>query len=181
VVSKAAPGSQDLYWLPYLMGERTPHLDAAVRAGWIGLTASHTRAEMIRSVLEGVGYSQKDGLDIIEAMGIPINRIRMSGGGARSPFWRQLLADLVGKPVAVLENEEGSAYGAALLALAGTGESGSVEEIAGRVARETAVYTPDPRLQAVYREGHARYRALYPALEPFYHPDPAGGRKDTSE
>jgi xylulokinase len=116
----ASAGSQGLFWLPYLMGERTPHLDASARGGWIGLTARHTRADLIRSLMEGVAYSQKDGLEIIEQMGVPVHSIRLSGGGARSPFWRQMFADVLGKRVSVLESQEGSAYGAALLALVGT-------------------------------------------------------------
>src|SRR5205809_6594771 len=86
----APAGSQGLYWLPYLMGERTPHLDATARGGWIGLTARHTRADLIRSLIEGVSFSQKDCLDIIEQLGVPISSVRVSGGGARSPFWRRL-------------------------------------------------------------------------------------------
>ena len=103
------------------MGERTPHLDARARGGWIGLTAKHTRADMIRSLLEGVSYSQKDCLDIIEQMGVHVESVRVSGGGARSAFWRQMLADVFRKRVVTLETQEGSAYGAALLALTGTG------------------------------------------------------------
>src|SRR5690242_20401841 len=95
--SQASAGSHGLYWLPYLMGERTPHLDAAARGGWIGLTASHTRADLIRSLLEGVCYSQKDCLDIIAQMGASVTAVRVSGGGARSAFWRQMLADVFGK------------------------------------------------------------------------------------
>ena len=81
------------------MGERTPHLDARARGGWIGLTAKHTRADLIRSVIEGVCYSQKDCLDIVEQLGVPVSSVRASGGGARSPFWRQILADVFGKRV----------------------------------------------------------------------------------
>src|SRR5262249_31129344 len=113
----APPGSQGLFWLPYLMGERTPHLDASARGGWMGLTAKHSRADLIRSLLEGVSYSQKDCLEIIEQMGEAVDSVRLSGGGARSAFWRQMLADVLGKRAAVLETEEGSAYGAALLAM----------------------------------------------------------------
>src|SRR5204862_725858 len=90
----ALPGSQGLFWLPYLMGERTPHLDATARGGWLGLTAAHTRADLIRSLIEGVSYSQKDCLDIIEELGVPVESVRLSGGGARSPFWRCLLANV---------------------------------------------------------------------------------------
>ena len=128
-------GAQGLFWLPYLMGERTPHLDATARGGWIGLTASHTRADLIRAVIEGVSYSQKDCLDIIEELGVEVNSVRASGGGARSPFWRRLLADIFGKRVVTLETQEGSAYGAALLALAGTGAYASVPKLAAPSSR----------------------------------------------
>src|SRR5580700_362642 len=122
-------GAQGLFWLPYLMGERTPHLDATARGGWIGLTNSHKRADLIRAVVEGVSYSQRDCLDIVASLGVPLSSVRVSGGGARSTFWRQLLADILGHQVVTLETQEGSAYGAALLALAGTGEYGSVPEV----------------------------------------------------
>ena len=132
----APAGSQGLYWLPYLMGERTPHLDATARGGWIGLTASHRRAELIRSLIEGVSYSQKDCLEIVEGLGVAVERVRASGGGAKSPFWRQMLADVFDKPVVTLASQEGSALGAALLAMVGTGEYASVPEVCGAVIRE---------------------------------------------
>jgi xylulokinase len=150
------------------MGERTPHLDAVVRGSWVGLTAGHTRGDMIRSLLEGVSYSQKDGLDLIEQMGVEVSTVRVSGGGARSVFWRQMLANVFGKRIAVLESEEGSAYGAALLALAGTGDAGSVAEVSKKAVREVATYQPEPEFEEIYRTGHAAYQQLYPALAPFY-------------
>jgi xylulokinase len=162
--SGAAPGSQGLFWLPYLMGERTPHLDASARGGWIGLTAKHTRADLIRSLLEGVSYSQKDCLDIIVQMGAAVTSVRFSGGGARSEFWQQMLADVLGKPVAVLENQEGSAYGAALLALVGTGEYASVEEVCTAAIREVRTVEPRAAEQELYAAGHRIYQALYPAI-----------------
>jgi xylulokinase len=165
----AAPaGSQGLFWLPYLMGERTPHLDAAARGGWIGLTARHQRADLIRAVLEGVSYSQRDCLDIIEDLGVPVRSVRVSGGGARSPFWRQLLADVFNKMVVTLETQEGSAYGAALLALAGTGEYGSVPEACRAAIREVDCLRPQPAGTAFYTRAHRVYQALYPALQPVY-------------
>lgn len=160
----AKPGCDGLYWLPYLMGERTPHLDATIRGGWIGLTARHTRADLIRSLIEGVSYSQRDGLDIIENLGIVISSVRASGGGAKSPFWRQILADLFDKPVITLASQEGSAYGAALLALVGTGEYSSVPEVCGAVIEERETKLPRPVEAAVYRAGHGTFRSLYPAL-----------------
>jgi len=164
----APAGSQGLYWLPYLMGERTPHLDAAARGGWIGLTARHTRADLIRALLEGVSYSQKDCLDIIEELGVGVESVRVSGGGARSPFWRQLLADILGKRVVVLETQEGSAYGAALMALVGTGVYGSVPEACRAAIREVDSVTPRSTERELYARGHQVYRALYPALRPLY-------------
>jgi xylulokinase len=164
----ARPGSQGLFWLPYLMGERTPHLDSTARGGWIGLTARHTRADLIRSLIEGVSYSQKDCLDIVGELGVPIRSIRVSGGGARSPFWRRLLANVFGKPVVTLETQEGSAYGAALLAMVGTGEFKSVPEVCRAAIREVETVDPDPDQAREYAERHGVYRSLYPALQPFY-------------
>ncbi len=165
----AAPaGSQGLYWLPYLMGERTPHLDASCRGGWIGLTAKHTRADLIRALIEGVCYSQKDCLDIIEALGVEVTSVRVSGGGARSAFWRQLLADVMGKRVVVLETQEGSAYGAALLALVGTGVYGSAPEVCRAAIREVDAVEPRAAERDLYARGHELYQALYPALQSLY-------------
>jgi xylulokinase len=165
----AAPaGSQGLFWLPYLMGERTPHLNAQARGGWIGLTAKHTRADLIRSVIEGVSYSQKDGLDVVEQLGIAVSSVRASGGGARSLFWRQILADVFGKRVARLETQEGSAYGAALLAMVGTGEYASVPEACAATIREADSVEPRAAESALYARAHEVYRALYPALQPLY-------------
>ena len=165
----AAPaGAQGLFWLPYLMGERTPHLDATARGGWIGLTARHTRADLIRAIVEGVSYSQRDCLDIIEELGVPVESVRASGGGARSPFWRQLLADILNKKVVTLATQEGSAYGAALLALVGTGEYGSVPEVCHAAIREVDTLVPRPAEAAFYAKAHQVYRALYPALKPVF-------------
>ncbi len=164
----APGGSQSLFWLPYLMGERTPHLDATARAAWVGLTASHTRADLIRSVIEGVCYSQKDGLDIIEGMGVPVNSVRVSGGGATSPFWRQVLADVLNKRVVMLESQEGSAYGAAVLALVGTGAFASVPEACRAMIREVSSDLPRPAQAASYQKWHRVYQAIYPALKPIY-------------
>ncbi|MBK5291832.1 MAG: xylulokinase, partial [Acidobacteriia bacterium] len=157
-------GAEGLFWLPYLMGERTPHLDATCRGGWIGLTARHTRADMIRSLLEGVSYSQKDCLTIIEAMGVTISSVRLSGGGARSPFWRQMLADVFDRRVSTLSTQEGSAYGAGLLAMVGTGAFGSVPEACKAVIHETESLQPDSARARKYQAGYSVYQGLYPAL-----------------
>lgn len=166
--AQAAPGAQGLFWLPYLMGERTPHLDASARGGWIGITAKHTRADLIRALIEGVSYSQRDCLEIIEGMGVPVESVRASGGGGQSPFWRQVLADVFGKRVAALETQEGSAYGAALLAMVGTGAYSSVPEVCRAVIREVDAVAPRSHEMQIYARGYEVYKALYPSLRPLY-------------
>jgi xylulokinase len=166
--SQSPAGAQGLFWLPYLMGERTPHLDATARGGWIGLTASHTRADLIRAVIEGVCYSQRDCLDIIEGLGVGVSSVRASGGGAKSAFWRGLLAGILDKRVVTLETQEGSAYGAALLALAGTGEYGSVPEVCRIAIRETDSACAPDHEAAFYAKAHRVYQSLYPALRPAF-------------
>lgn len=157
-------GAQGLFWLPYLMGERTPHLDAEARGGWIGLTAKHQRADMIRSVLEGVAHSQMDCLEIIESMGVAVKSVRLSGGGAKSPFWRQMFANVFGKQVVTLESQEGSAYGAALLGMVATGVFASLPEACAATIRQVDVVEPNAEASE-YKTGHKRYQALYPALK----------------
>jgi len=164
----APAGSNGLVWLPYLMGERTPHLDALARGGWIGITAKHTRADLIRALLEGVSYSQKDCLAIIEELGVAVSSVRASGGGAKSPFWRQMLADIFNKRVVVLETQEGSAYGAALLAVAGTGEYSSVPEVCRVAIREVDSVCPRPETAAAYAGFYEVFKAAYPAVKPLF-------------
>jgi xylulokinase len=166
--AQSPPGARGLYWLPYLMGERTPHLDAAARGGWIGLTAKHTREDLIRALIEGVAYSQKDGLDLVVALGVNIASIGASGGGARSPLWRQILADVFQKPVVTMASEEGSALGAAILGMVATGEYSSVLEACGAIVRERDVIEPRAEGSKIYTAGHAVYRSLYPALKPLF-------------
>jgi xylulokinase len=162
--SVAAAGSQGLFWLPYLMGERTPHLDALARGGWIGLTASHTRADLIRALIEGVSYSLRDCLDLVEALGVEVNSVRASGGGAKSAFWRQLLASIFNHRVVTLETQEGSAYGAALIAMVGSGEFGSVPEACRATIREMESVAPDGDA-AYYAAAHRVFAGLYQALK----------------
>ena len=161
-------GAHGLFWLPYLMGERTPHLDALARGAWIGLTAKHQRADMIRSILEGVSYSLRDGLEIIRELGAPVVNVRLSGGGARSPFWQQLFADIFGVRVVTLQTQEGSAYGAALLAMVGTGHFASVQQACHAVIKEVEMKTPDQTACTFYERAYRVYRSLYPALTQAY-------------
>ena len=123
---------------------------------------------MVRSVIEGVCFSQKDGLDIIEGMGVPVESVRLSGGGAKSSFWRQLMADVLNKRVVTLDSQEGSAYGAALLAVTGTGAYGTVEECCRTAIREAAAVNARPAEAQAYSQLHQVYQAIYPALKPLY-------------
>ena len=164
--AQTSPGAQGLFWLSYLMGERTPHLDATIRGGWVGLTAKHTRADLIRAVIEGVSYSLRDCLEIVEGLGVPVASVRASGGGAKSEFWRGLLASIFDRRVVTLETQEGSAYGAALLALAGTGAYASVPEVCRAAIRETASVSPQASEAAFYARAHRIYQSMYPALKP---------------
>ncbi len=164
----APPLSHGLYWLPYLMGERTPHLDAIARGGWIGLTARHGRPEMLRAIVEGVSYSLRDCLGVIENMGVDVNSVRASGGGAKSLFWRQMLADIFRRGISTLENTEGSAYGAALLALASAGEYKTVEEACAVAVREADCLIPNVHESAAYERGYEVFSVLYPTLKPVF-------------
>ena len=161
-------GAEGLYWLPYLMGERTPHLDAYARGGWVGLTAKHTRGHLVRAILEGVAYSLNDCLGIIESLGANVEAVRASGGGAKSPLWRNILAGVFSKPIATLQTQEGSAYGAALLAMVGTGAFDSVEEACSSSIIEQGRDQPDPNLTAAYGRCYGMFRNLYPALRDLY-------------
>lgn len=166
--TSSKPGADGLFWLPYLMGERTPHLDATARAAWVGLTARHQRADLIRAILEGVCYSQKDGNEIIAGLGAHPSDVRLSGGGAKSPFWHQLFADILDARVVTLATQEGSAYGAALLALVGTGEYSSATEVCNAAIHEVEVKTPNSDSVAAYARRYQVYKSLYPALKSAY-------------
>lgn len=160
--STARPGAGGVVFLPYLMGERTPHNDAMARAALIGMTARTTKAEISRAVIEGITFGLADSLALIRELHAgDVSEIRLTGGGARSGFWRKLMADIFDTPVAITTSTEGPAYGAALLAGAASGVFGSVEEAADALVHVTATVSPDPATAARYREIHAVYRDLY--------------------
>ncbi|MEX0745758.1 MAG: xylulokinase [Phycisphaeraceae bacterium] len=163
--SKATPGCEGLYFLPYLTGERCPHPDPDARGGWIGLTARHDRPAMIRSLIEGVTYGMADALQIMEGMGVAVDTVRLSGGGAKSPFWRQLQADVYHHRVATINSDEGPAYGVAILAGVGTGVWKNVPEACAAVIRETEALEPDTKRAGCYAKWHEQYQRLYTALK----------------
>src|SRR5712664_1346582 len=140
--ASAPPGSDGALWAPYLMGERTPHLDPNARAALVGLTASHARAHIIRAILEGVAFSLRDTLTLFAEMNVPVEKIRLGGGGARAPVWRQIQADVYGQGVEILEAEEGAAYGAALLAGVGAGFWPTVDAACAATVRVASRVTP---------------------------------------
>ncbi len=158
------PGAEGLLFLPYLSGERTPHLDPAARGAFVGLTARHSRAHLTRAVLEGVVFSLHDGFALIRELGVPIREVRATGGGARSPLWRQILADTLDLPVRRVVAEEGPAYGAALLAGVAAGVWRDLAAAAMVVRLRPEQDEPDPAGVHLYAEYAALYRTLYPAL-----------------
>jgi xylulokinase len=161
-------GSEGVFWAPYLMGERTPHLDPFARAAFVGLSASHTRAHLIRAVIEGVTYSLKDTFTIFNEIHVPIERIRLGGGGARSPLWQQIQADVYTHEVEILKAEEGAAYGAAILAGVGSGCWKSVDEACDAAVRVSKVVSPTREVSAVMQRGYETYRRIYPALRSIF-------------
>ncbi len=158
------PGSEGLVFLPYLTGERTPHKDPYARGAFVGLSLRHTRAHMARAVLEGVAYGMRDSLEIIREMGVPIEQVRASGGGARSALWRQIQTDVNRTPLVTTNVDEGPAYGAALLAMVGAGVYASVEEACDATIRVVDECQPNPHNADVYDRWFVEYQRAYRAL-----------------
>ncbi|MBU0491112.1 MAG: xylulokinase [Chloroflexi bacterium] len=158
------PGSEGLLFLPYLTGERTPHPDPLARGAFVGLTVRHTQAHLTRAVLEGVAYGLRDGFELMRAAGLTeIRQVRVSGGGAKSPLWRQILADVLDAELVTVNTTEGAAYGAALLAATGAGVYPNVDTACAAAIRVTGSTAPGPA-RAVYESLYPLYRNLYPAL-----------------
>jgi xylulokinase len=162
--SHVPPGAEGLLWTPYLMGERTPHLDPHARASLVGLSAIHTRGHIVRAILEGVAFSLQDTFAIFDEMQVPVTNVRLGGGGARSKLWRQIQADVYGHDAEIVEAEEGAAYGAALLAGVGTGVWPTVDAACAAVVRVKHHVAVDPAASRVLHDRYAAFRQLYPAL-----------------
>jgi xylulokinase len=165
LAASAPAGCEGLMFLPYLTGERTPHADPHARAAWIGMTPRTDKAHLVRALLEGVTFGLRDSLQIIRGMNIPVGEIRALSGGARSPFWRRLMADVFGAPVVGNRIEEGAAYGAALLAGVGTGVWKSVEEACDTCVRTTRPVKPEAASTAVYDRAYPHWQQLYRSLK----------------
>ena len=162
----AAPaGSEGLFFLPYLTGERTPHADPHARGSWVGLSLRHGKGHLARSVMEGATYAMRDSLEIAKAMDIPVREVRLSGGGARSEFWRQMQADIYGQSVVTINAEEGPAYGVALLAAAGTGAYKDVVEACKATISVVTRTKPAAPARKTYNKCYPVYQQLYQSLK----------------
>jgi xylulokinase len=158
------PGAEGLFFLPYLAGERTPHADPRARGAFVGLTLKHGRGHMVRSILEGVTYSLRDCLEIVEQQKVAVKQIRASGGGARSAFWRQMQADVLGKTVVSMAADEGPAYGVALLAAVGAGEFNDIAEACEATVKTKGQTKPNAAARKSYDKGFPIYQRLYRSL-----------------
>ena len=163
--AEIAPGADGLFFLPYLAGERTPHMDPFARGGWVGLTLAHDRRHLVRALLEGVSFALRDSLILMQRLGVSPDVLYAVGGGARNAVWRGLLASVLGVPLQRLAVEEGPALGAALLAAVGAGvHADVVAAVEAAVRTQGEPDAPDAALQARYEELHGAFAALYPAL-----------------
>ncbi len=162
--AQVPPGAEGLFFLPYLTGERHPHPDPEARGAWIGLTVRHGWKHLARAVVEGATFAMRDCLEVMRGLGITAEQIRLSGGGARSPFWRELQADIYGQKVALINAQEGPAYGVALLAMVGVGEYNSVPEACSAI-RVTEEIHPREELRRQYDRIYAQYARFYDALQ----------------
>lgn len=169
IAEKVEVGSKGLYFLPYLIGERTPHNDSNVRGSFIGLTHNHKKGEMTRAVLEGVAFALRDSFELLKEMDIKIEKIRVSGGGAKSLLWKQILADVLGKPVISIDSAaEGPALGAAILAAVGTRRYESVEKACKDIINEVETCEPNLENVIIYDRKYKKFKRLYPMLKEFY-------------
>lgn len=160
-----ALGENQVFYLPYLMGERSPHNDPKARGTFIGMSMDTTRADMTQAVLEGVAFGLRDSLEVARSLGVQIERTKICGGGAKSPLWKRIIANVMNLKVDVIESEEGPGYGGAILAAVGCGEYESVEEAAGKLVKVTGTVEPEAELVAKYEEKYQKFRKIYPAVK----------------
>jgi len=161
-------GENHVYFLPYLMGERSPHNNPDARGVFLGMTMDTTRADMTQAVLEGVAFALRDSLEVAKSLGIRLTRTKICGGGAKSPLWKKILANVLNLKVDVIESEEGPAMGGAMLAAVACGEYKSVEEIAARVVKVVDTVEPESELVKKYEERYGQFKEIYPACKPLF-------------
>lgn len=158
-------GENNVFYLPYLMGERSPHNNPDARAMFIGMSMDTTRADMTQAVLEGVAFGIRDSFEVAKSLGIKIEKTKICGGGAKSPLWKKIMANVLGIPVQTIESEEGPGYGGAILAAVGCGEYASVEEAAEKLVKVIGVTEPDADLTAKYEAKYKQFKKIYPTVK----------------
>ena len=161
-------GENNVFFLPYLMGERSPHNNPDARAMFIGMSMDTTRADMTQAVLEGVAFGIRDSFEVARSLGIKIDKTKICGGGAKSPLWKKIMANVLGITVEVIESEEGPGYGGAILAAVGCGEYASVEEAADKLVKVVGTVEPDAELTKKYEEKYQKFRKIYPTVKCLY-------------
>ncbi len=161
-------GENHVYFLPYLMGERSPHNNPNARGTFIGMTMDTTRADMTQAVLEGVAFALRDSFEVAKSLGIKIERTKICGGGAKSPLWKKMIANILNVKVDVIESEEGPALGGAMLAAVACGEYANVEEVAAKIVKVIDTVEPDAELVAKYEERYNQFKEIYPACKPIF-------------
>jgi xylulokinase len=161
-------GENHVYFLPYLMGERSPHNNPNARGTFIGMTMDTTRTDMTQAVLEGVAFAIRDSFEVVKALGVKIDRTKISGGGAKSPLWRQIFANVLNMKVDILESEEGPSLGGAILAAVACGEYKSVEEAASKIVKIVDTIEPDLEIAAKYEARYRQFAKIYPTVKDLF-------------
>ena len=173
-ISQQCLGNNNVFFLPYLMGERSPHNNPLARGSFIGMTMDTTRYDMTQAVLEGVAFAIRDSFEVAKSLGIKIERTKICGGGAKSPLWRKIIANVLNIKVDILEKEEGPSLGAAMLAAVGTGRYESVEQAVDSLVNVVDTIEPDEDIAKRYEVKYQQFRKIYPALEPVFDDIAAG-------
>jgi len=161
-------GDNHVFFLPYLMGERSPHNNPNARGTFIGMTMDTSRTDMTQAIMEGVAFALRDSFEVAKSLGIKIDRTKICGGGAKSPLWKKMIANILGIKVDVIETEEGPGYGAAMLAAVAAGEFKTVEEAAEKLVKVVDTIEPDPEITAKYETKYQQFRLIYPACRELY-------------
>ena len=161
-------GRNRVFFLPYLMGERSPINDVDARGCFIGMRMDAARSDLVQAVLEGVSFALRDSFEVARSLGLSVDRSRLCGGGAKSPLWRTILANVLNIPLDIPQTEEGPGYGAAMLAMVGTGAYGSVSACADALCRVRETVTPDPEIAARYEAQYRKFREIYPTMKDLF-------------
>ncbi len=161
-------GRNHVYFLPYLMGERSPHNDPLARCTFIGMTMDTSRADMTQAVLEGVAFALRDSLEVARSLGIDLKRTKICGGGAKSPLWKKMIANICNIKVDVIESEQGPGMGGAMLAAVACGEYASVQAAADAIVKVVDTVEPDPALVALYEERYQQFKLVYPTVKELF-------------